>query len=35
MLEMFGLPDYPERPKAGRHREVERAEIKKSMEAVT
>ena len=35
MLEMCGLLDDPECPKAGRHRELERAEIKKSEEAVT
>ena len=35
MLEMCGLLDDPECPKAGRHRELERAEMKKSEEAVT
>ena len=35
MLEMCGLLDDPECPKAGRHRERERAEIKKSEEVVT
>ena len=35
MLEMCGLLNDPECPKAGRHRELERAEIKKSEEAVT
>ena len=35
MLEMCGLLDDPECPKVGRHREMERAEIKKSEEEVT
>jgi hypothetical protein len=34
MLEMCGLIDDPDCPKAGKHRELERAEIKKSEEAV-
>ena len=34
MLEMCGLIDDPECPKAGKHRELERAEIKKSEKAV-
>ena len=33
-LEMCGLIDDPDCPKAGKHRELERAEIKKSEEAV-
>ena len=34
MLEMCGLIDDPECPKAGKHRKLEAAEIKKSEEAV-
>lgn len=34
MLEMCGLIDDPDCPKAGKHRELEKAEIKKSEEAV-
>ena len=34
MLEMCGFIDDPDCPKAGRHREMERAEIKKSEETV-
>lgn len=34
MLEMCGLIDDPDCPKAGKHRELERAEIKKSEDAV-
>ena len=34
MLEMCGLIDEPDCPKAGKHRELERAEIKKSEDAV-
>ena len=34
MLEMCGLIDDPDCPKAGRHREMERAEIKKSEQTV-
>lgn len=34
MLEMCDLIDDPDGPKAGKHRELERAEIKKSEEAV-
>lgn len=34
MLEMCGLIDDPDYPKAGKHRELERAEIKKFEEAV-
>jgi len=34
MLEMCGLIDDPECPKAGKHRELERAELKKSEDAV-
>lgn len=34
MLEVCGMLDDPDVPKAGRHRELERAEIKKSEEAV-
>lgn len=34
MLEMCGLIDDPDCPKAGKHRELERAEIKKSEQAV-
>lgn len=34
LLEMRGLTDNPEFPKAGKHRELELAQIKKSEEAV-
>lgn len=34
MLDMCGLIDDPECPKAGKHRELEKTEIKKSEEAV-
>jgi len=34
MLEMSGLINDPDCPKAGKHRELERAEIKKSEDAV-
>lgn len=34
MLEMCDLIDDPDRPKAGKHRELEKAEIKKSEDAV-
>ena len=34
MLDMCGLIEDPDSPKAGRHRELERAEIRKSEEAV-
>ena len=34
MLDMCGLIDDPDCPKAGKHRELERAEIKKSEDAV-
>ena len=34
MLELCGLIDDPECPKAGKHRELEQAEIRKSEEAV-
>ena len=34
MLEMSCLIDDPDCPKAGKHRELERAEIKKSEDAV-
>jgi hypothetical protein len=34
MLEMCGLINDPECPRAGKHRELEKAEIKKSEEAV-
>lgn len=34
MLETCGLVDDPDCPKAGKHRELERAEIRKSEEAV-
>lgn len=34
MLDMCGLIDDPDCPKVGKHRELERAEIKKSEDAV-
>ena len=34
MLEMCGMNDNPDCPRAGKHRELERAEIRKSEEAV-